>query len=44
MQEVTESLEDVTNPKEGLVDPMDVEIAEDMLNIFRGMPYRQENK
>ena len=43
-EEVSESLEDVTNPKEGLVDPMDVEIAEDMLNIFRGMPYRQENK
>ena len=43
-EEVSESMEDVTNPEEGLVDPMDVEIAEEMANIFRGMPYRLEKK
>ena len=41
---VSESMEDVTNPEEGLVDPMDVEIAEEMANIFRGMPYRLQKK
>ena len=38
------SMEDVTNPEEGLVDPMDVEIAEEMANIFRNMPYNLQKK
>ena len=45
-EEVTESPDDITNPEEGMVelDAMDVEIAQDMANIFRNMPYRLEKK
>ena len=43
---MTESPDDITNPEEGMVelDAMDVEIAQDMVNIFRGMPFRLEKK
>ena len=38
------SMEDVTNPEEGLVDPMDIEIEEEVANIFRNMPYNLQKK
>ena len=45
-KEVTESPAVITNPEEGMVelDAIDVEIAQDMVNIFRDMPYRLEKK
>ena len=45
-KEVTESPAVISNPEEGMVelDAMDVEIAQDMVNIFRDMPYRLEKK
>ena len=41
---MAESMEDVSNPAEGLVDPMDIEIEEEVSTIFRNMPYNWQKK